>query len=200
MIRHSLLLIGLCSLVTSAACAANRPNIILFLIDDQDQGSVGAFGGDTYTPNLDRMATEGMKFTHAYVSSAVCTPSRYGFATGRFAGNSTSKLYNDACGGPDQQGHPNFNMALERDRMNVGNVLREAGYTTVRRLNSSDPMHLDPFQRFIDRIDRTDRSTINPKEPLREFCARIVWVSLQGFINLPNSIDDGYAILRIKPR
>ncbi len=130
MIRHSLLLIGLCSLVTSAACAANRPNIILFLIDDQDQGSVGAFGGDTYTPNLDRMAAEGMKFTHAYVSSAVCTPSRYGFATGRFAGNSTSKLYNDACGGPDQQGHPNFNMALERDRMNVGNVLREAGYTT----------------------------------------------------------------------
>ena len=107
-----------------------RPNIILFLIDDQDKESIGAFGGHTYTPNLDRMAAEGMIFTQAYVSSAVCTPSRYTFTTGRYAGNSTSKLYNEACGGSDQQGHPNFNMALERDGMNVGNVLREAGYTT----------------------------------------------------------------------
>lgn len=110
--------------------AADCPNIILFLIDDQDRGSIGAFGGDTYTPNLDRMAAEGMRFTNAYVSSAVCTPSRYGFATGRYAGNSTSHLYDEACGGPDQQGHPNFNMALERDRMNVGHVLANAGYVT----------------------------------------------------------------------
>ncbi len=114
----------------SPTLAATRPNIILFLIDDQDRASIGAFGGDTYTPNLDRMAAEGMKFTHAYVSSAVCTPSRYSFATGRFAGNSTSNLYREACGGADQQGHPNFNMALESDGMNVGSVLREAGYTT----------------------------------------------------------------------
>jgi len=147
MIRHSLLLIGLSSIVASATFAADRPNIILFLIDDQDRNSIGAFGGDTYTPNLDRMAAEGMKFTHAYVSSAVCTPSRYGFATGRFAGNSTSKLYNDACGGPNQQGHPNFNMALERDRMNVGNVLREAGYTTgwVGKLHMESKLDFPEF-------------------------------------------------------
>ncbi|MCF7973626.1 MAG: sulfatase-like hydrolase/transferase [Phycisphaerae bacterium] len=107
-----------------------RPNIILFLIDDQDLESLGAYGGSTYTPNLDRMAAEGMKFTRAYVSSAVCTPSRYAFATGRYAGNSTSRLYEQACGGPNQQGHPNFNMALERDGMNVGHVLSQAGYAT----------------------------------------------------------------------
>lgn len=113
-----------------AAKAADRPNIILFLIDDQDKASIGAYGGNTYTPNLDRMAAEGMKFTHAYVSSAVCTPSRYAFTTGRYAGNSTSKLYEEACGGPNQQGHPNFNMTLERDLMNVGHVLSQAGYAT----------------------------------------------------------------------
>ena len=107
-----------------------RPNIIMFLIDDQNPSSIAAFGGDTYTPNLDRMAEEGMKFTRAYVSSSVCTPSRYTFLTGRFAGNSHSKRYLDEVGGKENQGLPNFNVALERDNMNVGNVLREAGYTT----------------------------------------------------------------------
>ena len=107
-----------------------RPNIIMFLIDDQNPSSIAAYGGDTYTPNLDRMAEEGMKFTRAYVSSSVCTPSRYSFLTGRFAGNSHSKRYTDEVGGKENQGLPNFNVALERDNMNVGNVLREAGYTT----------------------------------------------------------------------
>ncbi|WP_419188280.1 sulfatase [Stieleria bergensis] len=116
--------------VISTTTRAERPNIIMFLIDDQNPSSIGAFGGDTYTPNLDRMAAEGMKFTRAYVSSSVCTPSRYSFLTGRFAGNSHSKLYLDAVGGKENQGLPNFNVALERDKMNVGNVLREAGYTT----------------------------------------------------------------------
>lgn len=102
----------------------------MFLIDDQNPSSIGAFGGDTYTPNLDRMAAEGMKFTRAYVSSSVCTPSRYSFLTGRFAGNSHSELYQEAVGGRENQGLPNFNVALERDKMNVGNVLRQSGYTT----------------------------------------------------------------------
>ena len=118
------------SALVATAAHAERPNIIMFLIDDQNPLSIGAFGGDTHTPNLDRMAAEGMKFTRAYVSSSVCTPSRYSFLTGRFAGNSQSKLYVDAVGGKENQGLPKFNVALERDNMNVGNVLREAGYTT----------------------------------------------------------------------
>ena len=122
------LLLLLAMLATAAH--EERPNIIMFLIDDQNPSSIAAFGGDTYTPNLDRMAEEGMKFTRAYVSSSVCTPSRYSFLTGRFAGNSHSKLYADAVGGKENQGLPNFNVALERDKMNVGNILREAGYTT----------------------------------------------------------------------
>ena len=109
---------------------SDPPNIIMFLIDDQNPSSIGAFGGDTYTPNLDQMAKEGMKFTRAYVSSSVCTPSRYSFLTGRYAGNSYSRLYLEAVGDKNNQGLPNFNVALERDKMNVGNVLREAGYTT----------------------------------------------------------------------
>lgn len=128
----SFLIFCLMALAATAAAAqeSRRPNIIMFLIDDQNPSSIAAFGGDTYTPNLDRMAEEGMKFTRAYVSSSVCTPSRYSFLTGRFAGNSHSKLYAEAVGDKQNQGLPNFNVALERDNMNVGNVLREAGYTT----------------------------------------------------------------------
>jgi arylsulfatase A-like enzyme len=118
------------SALAATAAGGERPNIIMFLIDDQNPSSIAAFGGDTYTPNLDRMAEEGMKFTRAYVSSSVCTPSRYSFLTGRFAGNSHSKLYIEDVGGLENQGLPNFNVALESDKMNVGNVLREAGYTT----------------------------------------------------------------------
>ena len=118
------------SAIVATTARGERPNIIMFLIDDQNPSSIAAFGGDTYTPNLDRMAEEGMKFTRAYVSSSVCTPSRYSFLTGRFAGNSHSKLYAEEVGGEKNQGFPKFNVALERDKMNVGNVLREAGYTT----------------------------------------------------------------------
>jgi arylsulfatase A-like enzyme len=125
-----LAVLAACLVGPLAAAEVRPPNIILFLIDDQDKESIGAYGGKTHTPTLDRLAREGMKFSHAYVSSAVCTPSRYTFATGRYAGNSTSRLYSDACGGADRQGNPNFNMALERDGMNVGRVLSAAGYAT----------------------------------------------------------------------
>ncbi len=140
------------SALVATVAQADRPNIIMFLIDDQNPSSIGAFGGDTYTPNLDRMAEEGMKFTRAYVSSSVCTPSRYSFLTGRFAGNSHSKLYAEAVGSKEHQGLPNFNVALERDKMNVGNVLREAGYTTgfVGKFHLSSRLDFPEFYKGKD--------------------------------------------------
>jgi arylsulfatase A-like enzyme len=75
------------------------------------------------------MAREGMVFHQAYVSSTVCTPSRYSFLTGRYAGRSYCKRYEDECP-PGQQGFPSFNVELEEDNMNVGAVLRKSGYAT----------------------------------------------------------------------
>jgi len=113
----------------SATCEDKRPNIILFITDDQDKHSIGAYGGSSLTPNLDRMAREGMVFHQAYVSSTVCTPSRYSFLTGRYAGRSYSRRYEDEC--PRRmQGFPSFNMELEQDNMNVGAVLQRSGYAT----------------------------------------------------------------------
>ena len=165
-------------MVAAAAAGAERPNIVMFLIDDQNPSSIAAFGGDTYTPNLDRMADEGMKFTRAYVSSSVCTPSRYTFLTGRFAGNSHSKLYADAVGGKENQGLPNFNVALERDNMNVGNVLREAGYTTgfVGKFHLASELDFPEFYKGKDKWINIPKDASPGAETSAQFKHNELWM------------------------
>ncbi|MFH5885464.1 sulfatase [Halalkalibaculum sp. DA3122] len=63
---------------------SDRPNIVIIFTDDMGYGDVGVYGHPTIrTPNLDRMAEEGMKFTQFYTAASVCTPSRAGLLTGR---------------------------------------------------------------------------------------------------------------------
>ena len=128
-LRGAAAVLALPGVAHSAARTDKRPNIILFITDDQDKHSIGAYGGDSLTPNLDRLAREGMVFHQAYVSSTVCTPSRYSFLTGRYAGRSYCRRYEDECP-PGQQGFPSFNVELEEDNMNVGAVLQKSGYAT----------------------------------------------------------------------
>lgn len=63
----------------------STPNVIVILTDDLGYGDLGSYGAETIrTPNLDRMAAEGMRFTNAYSSSSNCSPSRAGLLTGRY--------------------------------------------------------------------------------------------------------------------
>jgi hypothetical protein len=63
--------------------SAKRPNIVIILTDDQGYADVGCFGAKGFqTPNLDRMAREGMRFSDFYVASSVCSPSRAALMTG----------------------------------------------------------------------------------------------------------------------
>jgi arylsulfatase A len=71
----------------AAAIAHPRPNIVIILADDLGYGDVACYNpthGKIATPNLDRFASEGMRFTDAHSSSAVCSPSRYSLLTGRY--------------------------------------------------------------------------------------------------------------------
>jgi len=104
-----------------AAEAAHRPNIIVFVTDDQVKEEFGCYGGRVLTPHIDRLAREGMRFENAHVPSTVCTPSRYTLLTGRYPGNSYFKPYL-ADHPRDRQGNPGFNVGLEDDNMNVGNL------------------------------------------------------------------------------
>jgi uncharacterized sulfatase len=68
-----------------AATPARKPNFIVILADDLGYGDLGSFGGRLIrTPNLDRMARQGLRMTHAYASANICTPSRAGLLTGRY--------------------------------------------------------------------------------------------------------------------
>ncbi len=61
------------------------PNILLIMADDLGMGDVGCYGNDTIrTPNMDRIAAEGVRLTHHLTAAAVCTPSRAAFLTGRY--------------------------------------------------------------------------------------------------------------------
>ncbi len=66
--------------------APNQPNIIIIYADDVGYGDISAYGAEQIqTPHIDRLAEQGVRFTNAYASSAMCTPSRYSLLTGRYA-------------------------------------------------------------------------------------------------------------------
>ncbi|MBB65610.1 MAG: sulfatase [Waddliaceae bacterium] len=125
----ALAVLSFAALTQPEAAAAPRPNIIVFLVDDYDKPETSAYGGKVLTPNLDRLAREGMRFDNAFVTSTVCTPSRYTFLTGRCASSSYSHEFTELFPRGTQTS-PGFNVALEEDNMNVGAVLAKNGYAT----------------------------------------------------------------------
>ena len=75
-------------LIAGPVCSqesAELPNVILINADDLGYGDLGCYGAQKVkTPNIDRLAREGRRFTDAHSASAVCSPSRYGLLTGRY--------------------------------------------------------------------------------------------------------------------
>ncbi len=99
------------------------PNVIVVLADDLGYGDVRCYNpeGKIATPNLDRLAAEGMRFTDAPSSSAVCTPTRYGLLTGRY--NWRTKLQSGVLGGLSPR-------LIEPGRTTVASLLKQQGYHT----------------------------------------------------------------------
>src|ERR1700677_5064444 len=80
----TILAAGLQIILPSTTNAARPPNIVIILADDMGYGDLSCYGHPSIrTPNLDRMAAEGMRFTDFYVAAPVCTPSRAALMTGR---------------------------------------------------------------------------------------------------------------------
>ncbi len=68
-----------------ASAQVPRPNIVMFIMDDLGYGDIGSYGvRDAKTPNIDRLAREGVKLTDFYANHANCSPTRTGFITGRY--------------------------------------------------------------------------------------------------------------------
>lgn len=124
-IISSFVIASLCSArVSSLAAEPHHPNIIVIYTDDQGFGDASCYNSQSkiQTPNLDRLAAEGIRFTDAHCSDTVCTPSRYGLLTGRYSWRTTLK-----------QGVFNAErLGLIADgRMTLASLLRDHGYATA---------------------------------------------------------------------
>lgn len=98
------------------------PNVVIIFCDDLGYGDVGCFGARKIrTPNLDRMAAEGMKLTDFHTTSSVCSPSRASLLTGR-------EFYRT---GVDGVLRPNSNAGLRADEVTIADLLRKQGYATA---------------------------------------------------------------------
>jgi len=106
------------------AAAAPRPNIIFILSDDVAQGDLGCYGQKLIkTPNLDRMAAEGTRFTQAYCGTSVCAPSRSSVMTGLHMGHCPIRA--------NREIQPEGQMPLPEGTFTVAKLLKNEGYATA---------------------------------------------------------------------
>lgn len=115
-------LLAVICLVTGSAVAAehDHPHVVIILVDDMGYGDAGCYNPESKiaTPNIDRLAAEGMRFTDAHAPGALCHPSRYGLMTGRFPFRADTSKW------PDQP-------VIDAGRVTIASLLREAGYRTA---------------------------------------------------------------------
>lgn len=107
------------------AAGENWPNIVILYADDLGYGDVSCYNperGKISTPHIDRIATEGMRFTDAHSSSAVCTPSRYTLLTGRY--HWRTRLQKGIVG---RWGEP----VIPSDRLTIAGLAKRADYATA---------------------------------------------------------------------
>lgn len=127
--RLSLFLALFCALLgfATSAIAAQRPNIIIVMADDMGYGDLSCYGHPTIrTPNLDRMAAEGLRFTDFYAGANLCTPSRAALLTGRHP------IRSGMAGGPKRHVlYPNATNGLPHSEITIAEVLKSAGYATA---------------------------------------------------------------------
>ncbi|MDA2937787.1 sulfatase-like hydrolase/transferase [Acidobacteria bacterium AH-259-A15] len=138
-----------------------KPNILLIYADDLGYGDLGCFGStEVKTPNLDRMASQGMRLTDFYVTAPICGPSRSGLLTGRYP--QRNGLYSNIRNNMVNYDHrykeleyvfsPEMTQGLDVREVTIAQVLKQAGYTTgiVGKWDSGRAWPFLPLQRGFD--------------------------------------------------
>lgn len=119
------LIVPLC--LASTSLAADRPNILLIFTDDQGINDVGCYGSEIPTPNIDRLASEGLKFEQWYSASSICTPSRFGLLTGQNPSRSKDQLLSALMFMADEHKET----GIQQGETTIAEKLRESGYDTA---------------------------------------------------------------------
>ena len=149
----SLLVPGCASAAQSLAGRGKPPNIVLIMADDMGYSDIGCYGGEIRTPNLDRLASGGLRFTQFY-NTARCCPTRASLMTG---------LYQHQAGVGHMmgdKGYDGYRGDLNNNCVTIAEVLKEAGYSTymsgkwhvTKHRGPDGPKHNWPRQRGFDRF------------------------------------------------
>jgi len=126
-------LTGCESEIAADSTQTNRPNIIFIMADDMGYGDLGCYGQKhILTPNIDKLADEGIRFTDCYTGSTVCAPSRSVLMTGQHTGHTRVRNNTGKAGGVMvlDDGSPQRRIPLEDEDVTVAEVLGQAGYVT----------------------------------------------------------------------
>ena len=154
--------------VEEAVEPADRPaNVVIIFTDDQGYADLGVYGAEGFeTPNIDRMAAEGVRFTSFYVASPACSPSRAALLTGS---------YPQRVGIPRVL-FPQLDVGLHPDEITIAELLEPRGYATAifgKWHLGHHPEHLPPAQGFDEYFglpysnDMTPDAAKNPNPPAR---------------------------------
>jgi len=121
-----LLICGLSLLASGKDKAASKPNIVFIMADDMGYGDVSAYNPESkiQTPNMDKLATEGLMFTNVHTPSSLCSPTRYGLLTGRYCWRTRLKTWVLAEFYGDTP-------LIEEERMTIASLLKSQGYETA---------------------------------------------------------------------
>jgi arylsulfatase A-like enzyme len=138
-LKVRLIFVSVLTLLASSLHAAEQPNILLVYVDDLGYGDLGSYGHPIIqTPNIDSLASDGLRFTSNYSPSALCSPSRAGLLTGRTPYRSGIKSWI-----PHDSG-----VYLRDEEITLAEVLRDAGYSTAHigkwHLNSDLGSNTEP--------------------------------------------------------
>ena len=165
MIKLSILFISAQLFLTTFATANDRPNILVLLLDDAGWTDVGCFGSQIETPNIDRLADQGMRFTDCHSAAPNCSPSRAGLLTGRTP--SRVGIYSYLP--------PQHVMHLRSEEITLAELLKDAGYRTghfgkwhLSRLESDQPSPADQgFEYSLGTDNNASPSHLNPNNFVR---------------------------------
>jgi len=175
---------GCASAGQSKAAPKARPNIVFILADDLGYAEVGCYGQKKIrTPNIDRLAAEGMRFTHHYSGNPVCAPSRCALMTGLHTGHAQIRG-NKQVGGKEgwKLGSTiGGQWPLKEGTVTVAKILKQAGYTTgafgkwgLGRVGTSGDPQKQGFDRFYGYICQRQAHTYYPNHLWSD--GKIEWI------------------------
>jgi len=135
---------GAVQTASPTALTSDRPNIIVIIADDLGYGDVSAFGGKVLTPNIDRIARDGVRLTDAHATGTVCSPSRAAIMTGRYQARFGHDV-NPVAVSPEEAGLP-------LGETTIAERMRKAGYRTglVGKWHLGGQRGFNPVDRGFD--------------------------------------------------